>query len=150
VKPAHNTTKNFAPNLRLGCQSHRFAVNKGLSVSSGNRIIVCKKVNSASDEGMPNGPSIFAYLVFGPGGTSAEGIARPMNLIVWHGPGTRLGVQCKTRRTRPSRIRTCLGFIQTTSICNWLGEQSQDPTFAYKRLGGRSKNLSRHFSPPST
>jgi hypothetical protein len=31
VKSAHNTTKNFAPNLRWGYQSHRFAVNKGLS-----------------------------------------------------------------------------------------------------------------------
>jgi hypothetical protein len=49
VKPAHNTTKNFAPNLRWGCQSHRLAVNKGLSVSSDNRIIVCKKVNRASN-----------------------------------------------------------------------------------------------------
>jgi hypothetical protein len=97
------------------------------------------------DEGMPNGPSIFAYLVFAPGGTSAEGIAMPIKVIVWRGPGVRLGVQCKTRRTRPSRIRTCLGFIQTASICNWLGEQSRDPTLAYKRLGGRSKNLSRHF-----
>jgi hypothetical protein len=48
VKPAYNTTKNFAPNLRWGCQSHRFAVNNGLSISSGNRIIVCKKVNRAS------------------------------------------------------------------------------------------------------
>jgi hypothetical protein len=50
----------------------------------------------------------------------------------------RLGVQSKTRRRRPSRIRTHLGFIQTDSICNWLGEQSRDPTFAYERLGGRS------------
>jgi hypothetical protein len=94
---------------------------------------------------MPNGPSIFAYLVFGPGGTSVEGIARPMKLIVWRGPGARLGVQRRTRRTRPSQIRTCLGFIRTASICNWLGEQSRDPTFAYKRLGWRSRNLSRHF-----
>jgi hypothetical protein len=47
------------------------------------------------DEGMPNGPLIFGYLVFGPGGTSVEGIARPMKLIVWRGPGARLGVQCK-------------------------------------------------------
>jgi hypothetical protein len=37
VEPAHNTTKNFIPNLRWDCQSHRFAVNKGLSVSSGKR-----------------------------------------------------------------------------------------------------------------
>jgi hypothetical protein len=45
----HNTTKNFAPNLQWGCQSHRLAVNKRLSVSSGKRIIVCKKVNRASN-----------------------------------------------------------------------------------------------------
>jgi hypothetical protein len=37
VEPTHNTTKNFAPNLRWGCQSHRFAVNKGMSVSSGKQ-----------------------------------------------------------------------------------------------------------------
>jgi hypothetical protein len=47
------------------------------------------------DEGMTNGPSIFAYLVFGPGRTSVEGTARPMKLIVGRGPGARLDVQCK-------------------------------------------------------
>jgi hypothetical protein len=77
-----------------------------------------------TDEGMPNGPSIFAYLVFGPEGTSAKEIAMPMKLVIWRSPGARLGVQCKTRRRRPSRIRTHLGFIQTDSIYNWLGEQS--------------------------
>jgi hypothetical protein len=40
VKPAHTTNKYFAPNLRWGCQSHQFAVNKGMSVSSDKRIIV--------------------------------------------------------------------------------------------------------------
>jgi hypothetical protein len=30
------------------------------------------------DEGMTNRPSIFAYLVFGPGGITVEGIARPI------------------------------------------------------------------------
>jgi hypothetical protein len=45
----HSTNKYFAPNLRWGCQSHRFAVKKGMSVSSGKRIIVCKKVNRASN-----------------------------------------------------------------------------------------------------
>jgi hypothetical protein len=45
----HNTNKYFAPNLRWGCQSHWFAINKGMSISSGNRIIVCKKVNRASN-----------------------------------------------------------------------------------------------------
>jgi hypothetical protein len=49
----------------------------------------------------------------------------------WH---TRQGSK------RPSRIMTCLGFIQTDFICNLLGEQSRDPTFAYKRLGGRSSS----------
>jgi hypothetical protein len=39
----HNTNKYFAPNLRWGCQSHWFAVNKGLSVSSGNRIIAMQE-----------------------------------------------------------------------------------------------------------
>jgi hypothetical protein len=37
AEPAHNTTKYFVPNLRWGCQSHRFAVNKGMSVSSGKQ-----------------------------------------------------------------------------------------------------------------
>jgi hypothetical protein len=45
------------------------------------------------DEGMPNRPSIFAYLVFGRGGTSAEGISRPITLIAWRGPGAKLAVQ---------------------------------------------------------
>jgi hypothetical protein len=34
-----------------------------------------------TDKGMTNGPSIFAYLVFGPGGTSTEGITRPTKII---------------------------------------------------------------------
>jgi hypothetical protein len=37
AEPTHNTTKYFAPNLRWGCQSHRFAWNKGMSVSSGKQ-----------------------------------------------------------------------------------------------------------------
>jgi hypothetical protein len=42
---------------------------------------------------MLNRPSIFAYLVFGPGGVTAEGITRPIILIAWRGPGARLAVQ---------------------------------------------------------
>jgi hypothetical protein len=34
-----------------------------------------------ADEGMTNRPSIFAYLVFGPGGITVEGIARPMKIV---------------------------------------------------------------------
>jgi hypothetical protein len=90
------------------------------------------------DEGMTHGSSILVYLVFGPGRTSTERMARPISTIVWGSPEARLGVQGKARRTRPSRIRTWLGFIRTVFICKWLGEQSRDPTFVYKRLGGRS------------
>jgi hypothetical protein len=35
-------------------------------------------LTSDNDEGMTNRPSIFAYLVFGPGGITVEGIARPI------------------------------------------------------------------------
>jgi hypothetical protein len=45
------------------------------------------------NEGMPNRPSIFAYLVFGLGGTSTEGITRPITLITWRGLGAKLTVQ---------------------------------------------------------
>jgi hypothetical protein len=37
MEPIHNTTKIFCPNLQWGCQSHRFADNKGLNVSCGPR-----------------------------------------------------------------------------------------------------------------
>jgi hypothetical protein len=50
-------------------------------------------LGSTNDEGMPNGPSIFGYLVFGPGGTSIEGITRPMKLIAWRSLGAKLAVQ---------------------------------------------------------
>jgi hypothetical protein len=49
--------------------------------------------SGATNEGMPNRPSIFAYLVFGPGGTSAVGITWPITLIAWHSPGAKLVMQ---------------------------------------------------------
>jgi hypothetical protein len=49
---------------------------------------------------MTNRPSIFAYLVFGPGGISVEGIARSMKIVAWRGPGAILGVQAKIRRVQ--------------------------------------------------
>jgi hypothetical protein len=58
-----------------------------------------------TDEGITNRPSIFAYLVFGPEGIIVEGIARPIKIVVWHGPGAKLGVQAKTRR-----VQAGLGF----------------------------------------
>jgi hypothetical protein len=36
--------------------------------------------SGATDEGMTDGPPIFAYLVFGPGEITIEGITRPMKL----------------------------------------------------------------------
>jgi hypothetical protein len=95
------------------------------------------KSSSRTDEGMTCGSSILAYLVFGSGRASTEGIARPTKMIAWHGPRAKLDVQGKDSR-RPSWIRFRLGFIQTGSICTLLGGQSRDPTFAYKRLRGRS------------
>jgi hypothetical protein len=38
--------------------------------------------SGATDEGMINGSSIFAYLVFGSGGVSVEKLTRPMNIAV--------------------------------------------------------------------
>jgi hypothetical protein len=47
------------------------------------------------DEGMTNRPSIFAYLVFGPGGIIVEGITRPIKTAAERSPGTTLGVQAR-------------------------------------------------------
>jgi hypothetical protein len=54
--------------------------------------------SGATDEGMTHGSSILAYLVFGPGRASVEGMARPISTTVWRGPGARLGVQCKNSK----------------------------------------------------
>jgi hypothetical protein len=42
VEPAHNTTKYFVTNLRWGCQSHRFAWNKGYERIEWKTIEVCE------------------------------------------------------------------------------------------------------------
>jgi hypothetical protein len=54
----------------------------------------------ASDEGMTNGPSIFAYLVFGPGETTVEGTARPIKTATRRGSGAILGIQARIRRVQ--------------------------------------------------
>jgi hypothetical protein len=46
---------------------------------------------------MTHGSSILAYLVFGLGRTSTKGMARPMKMLAWRGPGARLDVQGKAR-----------------------------------------------------
>jgi hypothetical protein len=42
---------------------------------------------------MTNGPSIFAYLVFGPRRVAIEGKMKPMKTTAWRGPGAKLIVQ---------------------------------------------------------
>jgi hypothetical protein len=44
------------------------------------RILLPMVMVMVTDEGMTNRPSIFAYLVFGPGGITVEGIARPIKI----------------------------------------------------------------------
>jgi hypothetical protein len=53
-----------------------------------------------TDEGMTNRPSIFAYLVFSPGGIIVEGVARPIRIAAGCGPGAILGVQVRIRRVQ--------------------------------------------------
>jgi hypothetical protein len=50
-----------------------------------------------TDEGMTNRPSIFAYLVFGPGEVVVKGAARPVRAMIGCGPGAILGVQARIR-----------------------------------------------------
>jgi hypothetical protein len=44
---------------------------------------------------MTYGPSIFAYLVFGSGRASVDGITRPTKITAWRGLGVKLDVQGK-------------------------------------------------------
>jgi hypothetical protein len=73
--------------------------------------------SGANDEGMTHGSSILAYVVFGPGRASAEGIARPISTTVWRGPGARLGMQCKNSEEKDLvKLGLDLGFSPTTSV----------------------------------
>jgi hypothetical protein len=58
----------------------------------------------ADDEGMTNRPSIFAYLVFGPGGITVERIKRPTKIAAWRGLEVKLGVQADIRRVRAGLV----------------------------------------------
>jgi hypothetical protein len=53
--------------------------------------------SGATDEGMTNGPPIFAYLVFGPEGMSRERLSRPIKATAWRDSGALLGVQARLR-----------------------------------------------------
>jgi hypothetical protein len=65
-----------------------------------------KKLIKPTDEGMTNGPPIFAYLVFGSGRVSHERLSRPIKAVAWHGPGAILGAQA---RFRGVQVRLVLG-----------------------------------------
>jgi hypothetical protein len=56
--------------------------------------------SGATDKEMTQGSSILAYLVFGPGRASTEGMTGPINTISWRGPGMRLGVQGKISKNK--------------------------------------------------
>jgi hypothetical protein len=56
------------------------------------------------DEGMTNRPSIFAYLVFGPGEITVEVVARPIRTAAGRGSGATLGVQARIRRVQVGLI----------------------------------------------
>jgi hypothetical protein len=58
------------------------------------------QLTKSGDEGMTNRPSIFSYLVFGPGGITVKGIARPIKTAAWRGSGVVLRVQAKARRVQ--------------------------------------------------
>jgi hypothetical protein len=44
--------------------------------------------SGATDKGMTNGPSTFAYLAFRPRWDTVEGITKPMKMMFWRGLGT--------------------------------------------------------------
>jgi hypothetical protein len=44
--------------------------------------------SGATDEGMTDGPSTFAYLVFWSRKDTVEGVSKPMKMTAWRGPGT--------------------------------------------------------------
>jgi hypothetical protein len=56
--------------------------------------------SGAIDEGMTNGPSIFAYLVFGPGETTVKGTTRPIKTTTRCGSGAILGIQARIQRVQ--------------------------------------------------
>jgi hypothetical protein len=53
--------------------------------------------SGATDEGMTDGPPIFAYLVFGPGEVSRGKLSRPIKATAWRGSDALLGVQARPR-----------------------------------------------------
>jgi hypothetical protein len=72
---------------------------------------------------MTNRPSIFAYLVFGPGEVIVEGAARPVMAVIGCGPGAILGVQARIRGVQFVLVFS-QGLFETDPICTFLEGQS--------------------------
>jgi hypothetical protein len=101
------------------------------------------------DEGMPNRPSIFAYLVFGPGGITVEGTARPIKTAAGRGPGATLGVQARIQRVQVDSPSTrvyskpilCVLYLmdnpetQPSHIKGWEGGPGTLDTFPLPHAG---------------
>jgi hypothetical protein len=85
---------------------------------------------------MTNRPSIFAFLVFGPGEVVVERAARPVRAMIGRGPGAILGVQARIRGVQFVLVFG-QGLFVTDPICTFLEGHSRDLAFTYKRLGGR-------------
>jgi hypothetical protein len=58
-------------------------------------LLKSKKVKD--NDVIPNRPSIFAYLVFGPGEITVEGVSRPIKTAARCGPEATLGMQARIR-----------------------------------------------------
>jgi hypothetical protein len=72
-----------------------------------NKILRKIPAVTIGDEGMTNGPPIFAYLVFGPGRVSSERLLRLTKAAVWRGPGAKLDVQARTLRIQIRLVFVC-------------------------------------------
>jgi hypothetical protein len=70
--------------------------------------------SGATDEGMPNRPSIFASLVFGPGGITIERNCKAHKGSGWMRPGNYTWRASKDSRS-PNWISLRLGLIQNRS-----------------------------------
>jgi hypothetical protein len=100
-----------------------FACLRGLPHAYPCLINVQDKHNPSctDDEGMTNGPPIFAHLVFGPERVSLERLLRPMRAAFQRGPGAKLGVQVRTQRIQ---VRLDFVYLRSDPICTWLKRQS--------------------------
>jgi hypothetical protein len=95
---------------------------------------------------MTNRSSIFTYLAFGPGGISIEGIARPIKIAAWRGPGAILGVQAKIRRVQAGLGSTRVCSKRVLSVLCLVDNPETQPSHIKGWEGG--PEALDTFSPP--